>query len=328
MNEPKEKRIAPGDNKRPEKIKLPVMKKIIALVSLLLVVASFVRAQKPARLQINSLLMKIPIPQSSSACYAVCTTTTDASGFASIKDNGPVFNSLQSDLTAMMTGDRSDMQSGAATPAAAQQPPTAEQIAQMQQDAMARAQALSQGGANPAAAMQAQANANRKPPAVNPAIMQGLGKASGAAMQIQTLVRELGQKVAAVNMPIVHSEPNCPEVRQGSYVGPTCACTYARSVTGEQKRVDARDIGLQQQAALMNEYRHLIQDQVAIIDKLESDAKYGDGITDQTVLSMLWSAQRQGLSGIVSFLSIANGVWTDGARVYLDLVNAKANHCK
>ncbi len=304
------------------------MRKIAVIVSLLLVIASFVRAQKPARLQINSLLARVPIPKSSSACYGNSTTTTDASGVSSIKDNGPVFNALQSELTGLLSGGMTAMQSGAATPSAAQQPPTAEEIAQMQQDAMARAQALSQGGANPSAAMQAQASANRKPPTVNPAVMQGLGKASGAAMQIRTLVTELGQKVGAVNTPAVHSEPNCPEVRQGSYVGPTCACTYARSVNGEQKRVDAQDIGLQQKAALMSQYLNLIQDQVAIIDKLENDAKYGEGITDQTVLSMLWSAQHQGMSGLASFLSIASGVWSDGARVYLDLVNAKANHCK
>ena len=301
----------------------------IAIFSLL-IVATIVRGQRPARLQINSLLDQVPIAQSSQGCYSVCTTTTDASGFSSIKDNGPVFKRLNDELTSLMTADMSAMNAGGApgVPPGPPAAPTADQIAQMQQDAMARAQALSQGGANPSAAMQAQANANRKPPAVNPAVMQGLGKASAASMQIRTLVSELGRKLGDVITQSVPSEPNCPDVQQGGYAGPTCACTYARQVTGEQKRVGAVDISLQKKSALLNEYRHLIEDQVGIIDKLESDAKYGDGITDPTVLSLLGSAQRQGMGGLVSFLSMASGTWTDGARVYLVLVNAKANHCK
>ncbi len=147
-------------------------------------------------------------------------------------------------------------------------------------------------------------------------------------MQIQMLVSELGRKLGAIMPASVPSEPKCPEVQQGGYAGPTCACTYARTVTGEQKMVAAEDAALAQKSALLNQYRGLIGDQIAIIDKLESDAKYGEGITDATVLQLLWSSQRQGLNGVVSFLSMANGTWTDGANRYLYLVNAKANRCK
>jgi hypothetical protein len=303
------------------------MKKISLLLTLpLMIVATMVRGQqKPSKLEINSLLSQIPIAQTSSACYSVCTTTSDASGVASIKDNGPVFKHLQDELTAIMTAGMNAMQTAPGSQPAA---PTAAQIAQMQQDAMARAQQLSQGGGNTAAAMQAQANANRKPPAVSPAVMQGLGKASTASMQIRTLVSVLGRKLAAITPASVPAEPNCPDVQQGGYAGPTCACTYARAVTGEQKMVAAEDAALQSRSALLHQYQNLIADQLAIIDKLESDAKYGEGITDATVLQMLWSAQHQGISGLVSFLSMADGTWTDGANRYLYLVNAKANRCK
>jgi hypothetical protein len=301
---------------------------VILLILPLMVVATIVRGQmKPARLEINSLLSQVPIAQSSSACYRVCTTTTDASGMSAIVDNGPAFKQLSDQLTSIMTAGMNVPGTGA-TPTAAPAVPTADQIAQMQQDAMARAQQYSQNGGSAAAAMQAQANANRKPPAVNPAVMQGLGKASAASMQIHNLVSELGRKLGAIIPVPVPPEPKCPEVQQGGYAGPTCACTYARSVTGEQKRVAAEDAALGQKSALLNQYKGLIGDQIAIIDKLESDAKYGEGITDATMLQLLWSSQRQGLSGLVSFLSMAQGSWSDGANRYLYLVNAKANRCK
>ncbi len=305
------------------------MKKFPVLLTLpLMVVATMVRGQmRPAKLEINSLLSQVPIAQSSSACYSTCTTTIDASGISAIVDNGPVFKHLSDQLTSIMTAGMNAPGTGA-TATAAPAAPTAEQIAQMQQDAMARAQQYSQNGGNAAAAMQAQANANRKPPTVPPAVMQGLGKASAASMQIHTLISELGRKLAAIAPASVPSEPNCPEVQQGGYAGPTCACTYARTVTGEQKMVAAEDAALAQKSALLNQYKGLIGDQLAIIDKLESDAKYGEGITDATVLQLLWSSQRQGLSGLTSFLSMASGTWSDGANRYLYLVNAKANRCK
>jgi hypothetical protein len=306
------------------------MKNIPVLLTLpLMVVATMVRGQqRPARLEINSLLNQVPIAQSSSACYSVCTTTIDASGISEIKDIGPTFKRLNDELTSIMTSGMNAVQASPTAANGSPAAPTADQIAKMQQDAMARAQQISANGGNPAAVMQAQANANRKPPTVSPAVMQGLNKASAASMQIQTLISELGGKLAAIAPVSVPPEPKCPEVQQGGYAGPTCACTYARAVTGEQKRVAAEDGALQQKSALLNQYKHLIEDQIAIIDKLESDAKYGEGITDPTLLQMLWSAQRQGISGLVSFLSSAGGAWTEGANRYLYLVNAKANRCK
>jgi hypothetical protein len=283
------------------------------------------RAQKPAQIKINSLIDQVPIPQSSSSCYGTCTTNTDASGVTTIIDNGKLFKHLQDELTAMSTADMNAM-NNPTVPKSAPQAPTADQIAQMQADAMAKAQQYSQQGANPAAAMQAQAQANHKP-SNNMAVMQGLGKAGAANMQIQSLLREMQQELSALNVRQVHARPNCPEVRQGSYVGPTCACTYDRSVAGEGDYVAARDELIQKQGAILTKYRGLLEVQVGIVDDLEAQAKYGDGITDPTTLQLLWSAQRQAITAMVELLAASNGVWTDGARTYLGLVNAKAVHC-
>jgi hypothetical protein len=272
------------------------MKNFFRLISViaLLVVGAFVRGQRPAPLQITSLIARIPIPEDSKDCYGSCTVVKDAStGITSIKDNGAVFNDLTGQLTKMMQVDMNAMNAGG----------------------------------NPTAAMQAQSQANRKPTALNPAVMKELGAAQTASMQARQLIQELSVKLGSVNMPKAASGPNCPEVRQGSYVGPTCACTLEHAIAAERRQVTARDQALQQQSAFLHRYIPQIMDQVAIIDKLESDAKFGEGITDPTMLSLLSSTQRQGMSAFTSVLSIANGIWTDGARQYLYLVNASVNHC-
>jgi hypothetical protein len=290
------------------------------------VVPSWARGQKPAQLKINSLMDQIPVPQSSSTCYAVCTISKDASNITTVKDNGPVFKHLQDELQSMMMGDMNAM-NNPAVPKSAPAAPTAEQIAQMQADAMAKAQQYSQQGANPAAAMQAQAQANRKPP-TNMALMQGLGKAGAANMQIQSLLRDMSKELSGLNMRQVHAPPNCPEVRQGSYVGPTCACEHDRGVTAETDDIAARDELIQKQKTILQKYKGLLQVQVGVVDDLEAGAKYGEGITDPTTLQLLWSAQRQAMTATVQILGICSGISTDGANQYVRLVNAKVDHCK
>jgi hypothetical protein len=254
----------------------------------------FLRAQRPTPIQINSLIARIPIPESSQGCYKSSTIITDADGISSIKDEGVVFNSLTDQLEKINKAAMDDMQSGRAT--------------------------------NPA--MAASSGVSARPPAANVALMQELGKAQGSIMQITLLTNELSGKMGQLQMAQVPAGPNCPEVRQGSYVGPTCACELERSVNYEQKRIAARDAWLQQAAALFKQYIPRIKDQVAFADKVENDANYGQDIKDPTTLQMLWSVQRQALGGYTSLLAIATSVWKDGAGQYLNLVNAKNRHCK
>ncbi|MDP4245490.1 MAG: hypothetical protein Q8932_06555 [Bacteroidota bacterium] len=303
---------------------------ITALAAIALMPAGAL-AQKPAHVKLNSLLSRIPIPQSSAACYATCTTTTDASGVTSIKDLGPAFTTLQDELKSLMMADMSAMNNPAA-PKSTPQAPTADEIAKMQADAMAKAQAYQQGGgANTAAMMQAQAQAHKQataPSKANLLAMQNLNKAGEANQKIQSMLMEVRQKMVALHKEEPQIPPNCPEVRQGSYVGPTCACEYARGVTAEKNRVTVMDHYIQQRSAIIRNAIGQIQVQLGIVDQLMEDTKYGDAITDPTLLQLLWSAQRQAMSGVVEMLGASSGAWTDGSNTYLSLVNAQVNHCK
>jgi len=283
-------------------------------------------AQKPANIQINSFISRVPLPENSASCYASCTTTKDADGQISIKDNGPVFNDLTEQLEKLNKAAMDDMRnSGNTAMNTAPSAPTAEQIAEMQQQAMQRAQQAMQNGTNPAAAQSG--NHPAKAFTTNVALMQEIGKAQSAIMPMNQLINELSAKVGQVTMEDVKAGPNCPEVQQGGYAGPTCKCTKEREISYESRCIAARDGYLAKVNALLHKYIPQIQDQVAIIDKLESDAKFGEGLTDRATLQMLVSLQREALNGFTSVLSIANGKWSDGANQYLRLVNAKNQQC-
>jgi hypothetical protein len=272
-----------------------MMKKLLPLfvTGLILLSGFLLKAQKPVHMQINDFLQKIPLPVNSEGCYAACTTSTDASGFITVKDNGAVFNGLQDQLTKMLNVDMAAMRSAAGTPPAS------------------------------TASSTASSSANRA------ALMKEIGNAQNAAMQISAITRELGAKMAAIPaMATVHSGPNCPEVQQGSYAGPTCACEREHAIDYESRSVAARDELLKQMSDLIRQYIPKMREQVAIIDKLESDANYGDGIGDPTTVQLLWSMQRQGMSAIPAILGAASSTWTDGAKQYASLVNARNKKCK
>ena len=291
-----------------------------------LVGCHFVFGQKPAVLKINNLISRIPIPVASQACYETCTTIKNPDGTFQIKDNGPAFNALNNEVEALGKSDMDAMKNGSlntqtsAPPAA----PTAEQINQMQAQAMARAQQAMQSGADPSKA--APASNPYKPP-TNLKLMQELGTAQSAVGKINQLTMEMSTKMGDIRMTEVPMEPNCPEVRQGSYVGPTCACEKQKSINHYEKMVAARNTYLQNVAGLLRKYIPQIQEQVDLIDKVEADANYGQGITDPLTIQQLWSLQRMGLNGFTSVMGIASSSWTDGAQQYLYVVNASARTC-
>ena len=284
-------------------------------------------AQKPAIIQINSFISRIPLPESSATCYGSATIVTATDGTVTVKDNGEQFNTLNDQLDKLTKDYMASVKAAsAAPPTAAPTQPTPEQIEQMQQQAMQRAQQAMQSGGNPAAA--AQAGAQTKHTYTNVALMQELGKAQSAIMPMNQLITELTGKLGQVRMEQVPMGPNCPEVQQGGYAGPLCSCTKDRNVTYEERSVAARNDCLGKINSLLHQYIPQIEQQVAIVDKLESDAKFGEGITDPATLQMLTSVQRQALGGFTAILGIASGSWTDGANQYARLVNAKSVKCK
>jgi hypothetical protein len=284
--------------------------------------------QRPAPIQINNLISRIPLPVSSQLCYASCTTTRDpADGVTHIKDNGPQFNSLNEEADKIGKMDMEAMKSSYANAqsTAASSVPNAEQIAQMQAEGMQRAQQAMQNGGSPA--QTAPSASQPRSPANHVAFMQELGKAQSSIMQITQLTNELSTKMSELRMAEVPMGPNCPEVRQGSYVGPTCSCTKDHSVDYEQRRVSARDKYLQQVNELLRQYIPRIKDQVALVDKVETDSGYGQSVNDPSTIQMLWVVQRQAMNGFASLMGIAGGTWSDGANQYLNLVNARNKTC-
>jgi hypothetical protein len=87
------------------------------------------------------------------------------------------------------------------------------------------------------------------------------------------------------------------------------------------------DAHLQQVAELLRHYIPLLKDQIALIDKAESDGKFGEGISDPTTIQMLWNLQRQALGPVTMILGMSNSAWSDGAGRYLRLENAKNQRC-
>jgi hypothetical protein len=283
--------------------------------------------QKPAAIQINSLISRIPIPSGCQTSYQSCTTIKNPDGTITIKDNGPVFNALNNDMERLTKVDMDAMKDGYANAQTPAPPaaPTAEQISQMQADAMARAQQAMQSGADPSKAAPA---GNPYKPTTNVKLMQELGTAQSAVGKINQLTMEMSTKMGEIRMAEVPMEPNCPEVRQGSYVGPTCGCEKQKDITHYEKMVAARNTYLQNVDGLLRKYIPQIQEQVDLIDKVEADANYGQGITDPRIIQQLWSLQRMGLNGFTSVMGIASSNWTDAAKQYLLVVNAGARVCQ
>jgi len=275
-----------------------------------------VRAQKPAEIQISTLLSRVPIPEKSAACYDVSTKTSGGNGVVSIKDNGAAFNQLSSEINTILMGNN-----GAPAYTAGSTPPTPEQIEQMKQQAMQRA-AQYQNSAAPTYTA-----AGSGQPA-NVQLMQEIGKAQSGQMQLRLLERELSTRMAALPAAAKPGMgPNCPEVQQGGYAGPTCACEKQKSIDYQSRSVQLMDDRLQKIKELLLHYIPLFNEQIALVDKVETDAKYGEGISDPATLQMLTSIQRQSLATVTTVMGMSSAAWTDGANQYLELENAKNKKC-
>ncbi|MFI5156313.1 MAG: hypothetical protein ACHQEM_09010 [Chitinophagales bacterium] len=276
-------------------------------------------AQNASSVQINSLLMRIPIPESSIKCYSTCTTITDPSnGSVSIKNNGAVFISLNEELDRIVRGESAAGQNTTGYSGAA---PTQEQIEQMKQKAMQ----MQQMTPEQIAAMRQNTTA---PSSSNVPLMKRIGEAQSRMMQLQTLSNELSMKMAALDNSKINkvaADPACPDVKQGGdYAGPTCACQKKRALDYANNRVKAMDDYLQQLGALLKNYVPKIEAEISIVDKLEADYKYGEGISDPLARQQLTLLQRQAMGVVPNVLGISNSAWSDGAKIYAEVVNAKS----
>jgi hypothetical protein len=297
----------------------------LLLAAVILTMASTAQAQQIARISTVALLNAIPLPQTSKACFGTCTKKTDASnGLVSIVDNGKTFNDMSDQLNQYLNSGMG-MPATGSTPA---KPPTPEQIEQMKQHAMqqmAQAQAAAQAGAqNPSAQPRSPGAAA---PVDDPALMRQFGQAQGLAVQASQIARELSAKVGAIDrsgFDHVSQGPNCPEVQQGGYAGPTCACMTAKEIKYRKARTEQQDLYLAKVVDLIQEYLPKIKAPPTAVDDLMVKAKYGDGLVNPMFKQQVGMMQRQALGAVVTLLALSGSLWTDSGSVYCYNVNAES----
>jgi hypothetical protein len=272
--------------------------RILLLTLLLLTAAASVRSQKAYPIDINLLLSKVPIPKSSAECYAAATKTTDASnGSISVQDNGAAYTALQDQYDKIMKAAMADAMGN-----------------------MANAQQMAQMHNNPGSAAS-------RPSQNDIALMKLIGDAQSACNAISHISAELQAKISALDHSAIQNVsigPNCPEVRQGSYVGPTCDCQVGHATTYESKRVAARDALLEKVNSLLMEYIEKLKTQIAVVDDAEARSKYGDAITNPAFKQQVVNIQRQALGAVSAVTAFASSNWEDAAKQYAYFVNAKS----
>lgn len=265
------------------------MKHPLLLLILTLLITGLTRAQKAWPGDIRTLMAEIPIPGTSATCYAACTKTTDPSnGMISIKDNGVQFTAFEARLNNIM------------------------------KDAMTSVSTAPTGATRTAATATTASDAT---------LMRTIGQAQMAASHINQLCNELTMKMTKLSKDAVQAVkqgPNCPEVQQGGYAGPTCACLTARALDYYTRRVTAMDDYVSQVAALIREYLAKIKAEAAVVDDMEAKAKYGDAVANPAFKQMAVSIQSQSFAGIAILLSLSSGTWKDGATEYSNELNAKS----
>ena len=238
------------------------------------------------------------------------------------RDNGPAFKALQDEF--MKIAQAPMTASGSPAPSMTA-PPTPEQIEQMRQQALQRAAQMQNMSPQQIAQMQQPGAA--LPARENVELMKQIGQAQTACGQISQLSSELSNKVARLDKsPIdtVKIGPNCPEVQQGGYAGPTCGCMIAHATDYATRRVAARNQYLQQVRTLLLEYLDKFKPLVATVDDAVAKAKYGDVVVNPAFKQQVVSIQRQALGSVASIMAIAGSNWEDAGKQYAELVNAKS----
>jgi len=207
------------------------------------------------------------------------------------------------------------------------QAPTADQVQQMQQQAMQKAASMQ--GMSPqqiAAANQAKSQSGA-PSKEELAVLQKMGKAQEAAGRINQLIGEFSQKFNKLDKSKIDNVPmgaNCPEVQQGGYAGPTCECLTKRDLTYQMARNANYNAYLQEVTMLIQTYMSKMKPDLTIVDDFEHTAKFGDALSNPVYKQLVGSVQKQAMGGVVVILAAASGNWEDAAKMYAQVVNGRS----
>ncbi len=277
-----------------------------------------VQAQKAFQIDVTSMLAKIPLPGSCAASYSNCVVETGADGRVNVKDIGGPIADLQKQMIQMMKDRENNMMAANASM------PSADQITKMQQ------QAQQMQSMTPEQAMQnAKNNASKQSNTADMAtIGRKVGQGQNAMIELTKILNEFSAKVLVIQSATKDSvdkvkSGHCPEVRQGSYVGPTCACTQGITAAYYTQRIAKRDEGASSMATLVQTYMPRIKAQVSIVDDIESSLKYGDAVSNPAYKQMLVSMQQQAMGAIPQVTGVISTITTDGGTEYANLQNTK-----
>ncbi|OQY95827.1 MAG: hypothetical protein B6D37_05045 [Sphingobacteriales bacterium UTBCD1] len=297
------------------------IKIILAIISLLYAEIS-IHAQKALPITLNALLARVHSPVSSQESFQLCTKETDtASGLISVKDAGAEVNGLQqtvaNDMTQLSTATMSSSYSSTSTSM-----PTAEQMEQMKN--MTPDQAMKMAKQQPNNASQTN----------NKSLMQEFGKAEDAGMKINLLINELSTKVSQLSGELqqelskVKLTGSCEEYKvQGADIAlPKCSCVKNKYFTFHTQRVAAADQYLQKLNALFQKYFPDIKNDLAVIDKAESDSQYGDALTIPVYKQRAVTLQQQALGSMAPILGMVSNAIKDTAKEYADVTNITNGH--
>lgn len=277
-----------------------------------------VQAQKAFQIQVTSLLTKIPLPPNCSAAYGSCKKETGADGRVSVTGIGGSIADLEDQMNQLAKDRANNMMAANAAM------PSADQVAKMQQ------QAQQMQGMTPEQAMQNAKNnaANQSNPSDMATIGKKIGQGQNAMIELHKILDEFNEKARAIFAAEKDSvdkvkSGHCPDVRQGSYVGPTCACTQGITATYYQQRVAKRDGAAASMSTLIQTYMPRIKAQVSIVDDIVSSLKYGDAISNPAYKQLLVSLQQQAMGAVAPVAAAVSNITTDGGGEYANLQNTK-----
>lgn len=310
--------------------KLTQMKLKFISAIILLSAANTSFAQKVLPIQVINYVNRIPALQNSTASFKMCTTDSSNDGVVSVKDAGPIIDSIQEDLNNYMKEATNTATANSYSTASA---PSQEQINQMMQNAiqmknMSPDQIRQMSQSN-------QQHSNTSPSANSVSLMKEVGTGQNAASQLSLLTNELSTK--AINLAAEHEQKvkavgnvknNCAEYKvQGADLAlPKCDCIKQAYLDYYQSRENAEDEYLQKINELIQDYLPKIKEQMAIVDKVESDTNYGDAITVPALKNQLSGIQRQAISSLIPILGIVSQRLEESAKEYANIVNTNNGH--
>ena len=289
---------------------------------------AIMQAQKPLPIHVISYLNQVPSLESSSNSFKMCTIETDKNGVVSVKDVGSVFKNLEDELnkfsTDGMNSGMSDSYSNASVPSQDkinQMMQNADQMKNMSPDQLRQ---MSQSRPHQAA-----------PSANSISLMKEVGTGQKAGSQISQLsnqlnldalkiITEFNEKMKAIG----EFKNTCStyKVPGADIALPKCDCIKDVYLNYYQKRVNVEDQYLEKLNELIQSYIPKLKDQMAIVDKVESDCQYGDAINVSAVKIQLTGIQRQAMSAIMPLLGMVEQRTLESAKEYANIVNTQNGH--